>query len=445
MSNVILERWAGSQASFSTGNPWIGVVGRVLVAALFIFAGLSKVVGPQPYLDHMREFGVPTLLLPAVITLEIVGGVTLLLGLRLRYAAFALGVFCVLTAVIFHHELDKKTERTHFFKDLAIAGGLLMTSASAEGVRRGLKSSPTPGPTGSGSSAIKAATESSTTGDRLTTRIAAEGVSLAVHRVGRGAPVVCLSAIGHDSRDFDALAARVSDRLELVCVDWPGHGDSGDDWQTVSAARYADLLVAALDRLKLPPLILIGNSVGGAASILYASRRPVRGIVLCGSGGLVELTPTVTRICGIFERFFAAGERGAPWFTPAFRAYYRAVLTQPAAREQRRRIVAGAQQRARLLREAWASFGEPSADIRDVAAELAVPIWAAWGDRDYTVPLKLCLPAIRRMKHATSSTFRAGHAPFLEQPDAFASRFLDFVGALPAPAVDESRVHELHG
>src|SRR5215831_1496890 len=144
MSDVIQERWDGVPARPSEVSLAIAVAGRILVAALFIFAGLSKVIGPQPYLDHMKEFGVPTVLLPAVIALEIGAGVTLLVGWRLRVAAGALGIFCILTAIIFHHELDQKVERTHFFKDLAIAGGLLMASANAEAIQRARRSSPSP-------------------------------------------------------------------------------------------------------------------------------------------------------------------------------------------------------------------------------------------------------------------------------------------------------------
>jgi len=275
-------------------------------------------------------------------------------------------------------------------------------------------------------------------GSRGTTRVVADGVSLAVHRAGRGDPIVCLSAIGHDRHDFDGLVARLADRFELICIEWPGHGDSSNDWRAVSAARYADLLVAALDRLQLDAPILLGNSIGGTASILYASRRAVRAVVLCDSGGLVEVTPMVVRICRFFERFFAAGERGAWWFDRAFRAYYRMVLTEPAASEQRRRISAGARTRARLLREAWASFGAADADIRDVAASLDVPLWVAWADKDRTVPLSFCLPAIRRLKNATMTTFRAGHTPFLEQPDAFTEGFLKFFDRLPTPHLDSA-------
>jgi putative oxidoreductase len=112
------------------------VGGRALLAALFIFAGIIKIVTPQPFLDHMTEFGVPTLLLPAVIALELVGGTALLLGWRVRDTAGALAVFCLLTAFIFHHELAIKTERTLFFKDLAIAGSLFAMAANAAVIDR---------------------------------------------------------------------------------------------------------------------------------------------------------------------------------------------------------------------------------------------------------------------------------------------------------------------
>lgn len=105
--------------------------GRALVAMLFIVAGVAKILGPEPFLGHMTRFGVPTFLFPAVIALELVAGLVLLIGWRVRDAAGALAIFCVMTAVIFHHELAISAERTSFFKDLAIAGGLFAMAASA--------------------------------------------------------------------------------------------------------------------------------------------------------------------------------------------------------------------------------------------------------------------------------------------------------------------------
>jgi putative oxidoreductase len=122
------------------------VGGRALLAMLFILAGLAKAIGPGPFLQHMSAFGVPAFLLPAVIALEVGAGVALLLGWRLRDAAGALGVFCLLTAFVFHHDLGDKAERSLFFKDLALAGGLLAMAAAAEQRRRSEQGPMVPSP-----------------------------------------------------------------------------------------------------------------------------------------------------------------------------------------------------------------------------------------------------------------------------------------------------------
>jgi pimeloyl-ACP methyl ester carboxylesterase len=262
--------------------------------------------------------------------------------------------------------------------------------------------------------------------------VTVDGVSIAVDRVGQGRPVVCLSAIGHDARDFDALAARLGGRFEFIRLEWPGHGRSGADQQPACARRYADLAAQVLDVLGIAQPILIGNSIGGAAAILLAAERGVAGVVLCDCGGLVEVGPTAQRFCGAFAAFFAAGERRAAWYGPAFAVYYRFVLPSPAARAQRRRIVAGAYATAKPTRQAWESFGRPEADIRAVAARLAVPVWVAWARGDVVIPLARCRAAIAAIPGARLTVFAGGHAAFLEQPDAFAAGFLDFATGLTA-------------
>jgi putative oxidoreductase len=106
-------------------------VGRGILALLFVLAGVAKILGPKPFLAHMAEFNVPGFLLPAVIALEVGAGLALLVGFQVRYSAAALGAFCVLTAVIFHHQLNVPVERTMFFKDIALAGALIAIAASS--------------------------------------------------------------------------------------------------------------------------------------------------------------------------------------------------------------------------------------------------------------------------------------------------------------------------
>jgi putative oxidoreductase len=50
------------------------IAGRILLAALFILAGVAKITTPQPFLDHMAAHHIPAVLLPAVIALELGAG-----------------------------------------------------------------------------------------------------------------------------------------------------------------------------------------------------------------------------------------------------------------------------------------------------------------------------------------------------------------------------------
>lgn len=256
-----------------------------------------------------------------------------------------------------------------------------------------------------------------------------DGVSLYVERRGRGPQVLCLTALGHDAGDFNSLIARLCDRFEFISVEWPGHGRSGPDRVPASAARYAALLERLAEMLHLDNPIIIGNSIGGAASVIYASRHPVRGLVLCNSGGLYEVGPNLRRVCRLFEAFFAAGARGAWWYGPAFALYYRMVLRKRAAAAQRKKIIARGRQIAPLLRDAWASFGQPESYLGPLVERMEAPVWVAWAKRDLA-PLDWCRPTIAKFRRSRFSTFDAGHTAFLEQPEAFAEQFLSFVDEL---------------
>ena len=261
-------------------------------------------------------------------------------------------------------------------------------------------------------------------------RIHVRGVELAVAREGAGPPVVCLHAIGHGGGDFTTFAALMRDRFEVIRIDWPGQGRSGDDAEPASARRYAELLGGALAALGIERPILIGNSIGGAAALVHAARAPVRALVLCDPGGLVAVDGMVRRICGLFARFFRAGARGAWWFPAAFALFYRVVLPSPAARGQRRLIVAAVDETAPILVQAWESFSRPEADIRALAAGLDIPVWFAWSKSDQVARFSLCQLATAAMRRATVTQFKGGHAAFPQQPQAFAAAFERFAAGL---------------
>ncbi|HUJ03780.1 MAG TPA: alpha/beta hydrolase [Rhizomicrobium sp.] len=261
------------------------------------------------------------------------------------------------------------------------------------------------------------------------TWIDAAGARLAVMRRGRGFPVVCLHAIGHGARDFEMLANLAGNEYEIVAIDWPGQGSSPPDGTPPGAAHYADIVIAALDALKIERAILIGNSIGGAASIIAAAAKPERvaALVLCDSGGLVKLNGFAKFFIGRMVAFFRAGEQGKQWFPRVYRFYYRRiVLPRRAARAQRERIVAAGMEMAPLLRQAWESFAAPEADIRRLVPTITCPVWIAWARGDRVIPWMLCRAAARRFPNRRVTFFRGGHSAFLENPERFAKGFRAF-------------------
>jgi putative oxidoreductase len=105
------------------------LLGRLLLAAIFLHEGFRKLIGYAAAVAYMRAYGVPGELLPLVIAVELGCGFLLLVGYHTRVAALVLAGFCIAAAVLFHAKLSDRNQLLHFEKDLAIAGGLLVLFA----------------------------------------------------------------------------------------------------------------------------------------------------------------------------------------------------------------------------------------------------------------------------------------------------------------------------
>jgi putative oxidoreductase len=106
-----------------------------MISTLFILAGLSKVAAPAMTIGYIHSVGLP---LPSVAfglaaLTELAGGTMLLLGYRTRIVAGVLFVFSLATAAFFHNHFADQNQFIHFFKNVAIAGGLLHVMAFGGG------------------------------------------------------------------------------------------------------------------------------------------------------------------------------------------------------------------------------------------------------------------------------------------------------------------------
>lgn len=111
------------------------LVGRVLLAAIFLLSGVGKLADPAGTAAYVASAGLPAPALAAwgAAILETVGAIALIAGFRTRIFALALAGFSVIAAVFFHAQFADQNQMIHFLKNLAIAGGLLQLAAFGPG------------------------------------------------------------------------------------------------------------------------------------------------------------------------------------------------------------------------------------------------------------------------------------------------------------------------
>lgn len=107
-------------------NNLFDLVGRILLGQLFLLAGINKISDYGGTAAYMDSVGISSMLLPLVITLEIAGGLALVLGIKVKWAASALAIFSVLAAILFHANFSDQMQTILFMKNITIAGGLLL-------------------------------------------------------------------------------------------------------------------------------------------------------------------------------------------------------------------------------------------------------------------------------------------------------------------------------
>lgn len=107
-------------------NRTIEIIARIMLALLFVLAGVGKLMNISGTQAYMATQGLPGILVWPTIALEIGGGVALAMGIRLREVALGLAGFTLVTAALFHHNLADQIQLTMALKNIAIAGGLLL-------------------------------------------------------------------------------------------------------------------------------------------------------------------------------------------------------------------------------------------------------------------------------------------------------------------------------
>lgn len=116
------------------------VVGRVLLASLFIISGYGKIGGFDGTVHTLAGKGLPLPMVAAAITvaIELLGGLLLAFGWKARWAAVVLAVFTLAASFLIHDfwnmaDAARRANQINFMKNISIIGGLLMVAAFGPG------------------------------------------------------------------------------------------------------------------------------------------------------------------------------------------------------------------------------------------------------------------------------------------------------------------------
>jgi len=108
------------------------LVGRVLLALIFIIAGYGKITGFEGTVGYMQAYNVPMTQVLAVLAIivELGGGLMIAVGWKARWAAAAIFIFVLVASFIFHAFWAVPADQAQlqnimFMKNLAIMGGML--------------------------------------------------------------------------------------------------------------------------------------------------------------------------------------------------------------------------------------------------------------------------------------------------------------------------------
>ncbi|MBR7794390.1 DoxX family protein [Undibacterium sp. FT147W] len=120
-------------------NP-LALVGRLLLASLFLPAGIVKLTGFAGTVAYISSAGLPmpALAAAAALIVEIGGGAALIAGAGTRIAALVLALFTLVASFVFHAYWAVPADQQYvtqllFFKNIAVAGGLLTLAAWGAG------------------------------------------------------------------------------------------------------------------------------------------------------------------------------------------------------------------------------------------------------------------------------------------------------------------------
>ncbi len=244
-----------------------------------------------------------------------------------------------------------------------------------------------------------------------------------------GPNLVMLHGFGGNKDNWVRMAGALSDEFNVFAIDLPGHGDSSKEltlgYRLADQVRYVEAILA---QLGLERVHMMGNSMGGAITALYAAQHPERlqSVALFNPAGVFEHdseftvkqrqghNPLIVRQPGDLKALvdFVMEEKPfVPW--PIYQVLEEMALANRPVYEH-----------------IFATLRESSDDLgfQQALTRISDPVLIIWGTEDRVIDYRNAEVFAARIPNADTALLeQIGHVPMIEDPERSAELIRSFV------------------
>lgn len=257
------------------------------------------------------------------------------------------------------------------------------------------------------------------------------GLECVEHGTPGGVAVLCLHGITDSWRSFEPVLPWCPAEWHTIALSQRGHGGSDRPAANYGTRDFAADAAALIEALGLPPVVVVGHSMGAVNALRLAIDRPdlVRGVVAVGA--FASFADKTGLVDFIRDAILPLGDSVPRALADAFQ---RDTIAGPVADGLVETMV---DECLRTPARVWrAAFAELLKD--DFSAELGrvrCPVLLPWGDADAFAPEADQQRLAQELPRATRAVYRGvGHALHWEQPQRFAQDLAQFVAGLAGSA-----------
>lgn len=251
-----------------------------------------------------------------------------------------------------------------------------------------------------------------------------DGCQLHYEDYGHGAPLLLVHGLGSSTRDWEYQIPVLSQHYRVLALDVRGHGRSDKPRETYRIADFADDVAALIEHLQLPPVHLVGISMGGMIGFQLGVDRPelLRSLTIVNSGPEVKAKSprdwleigkrwTLSRLLSLETIAKALGKL---LFPGPEQAELRRKIEERWPQNDKRAYLASL--------DAIIGWG-----VRERLSRITCPTLVISADRDYT-PVERKREYVAEMPDARLLVIEnSRHATPLDQPERFNSALLAFL------------------